>query len=447
MAIQPYISAGVTLAAAGVLVAVPAITPPLSARDQQVVTQTSTSLSTADVDLTASTQPLVVNPASLLQGLTLVKQIDAGTTTLPQVISGQSQPAAAEGTALVVEDPVDFIGGLLQAYITGGSQKAVAYVALAVSDEVFGEDSLPSVLLDTYVTHGVPGVAGLVLVAASDAIFGPDSVPSQVIEDVFAGGINEVIGNAIVDVSDQVFGEDSIPSGLTQAYFLGYPEDDDDAPTGVAGVTRYVVDSVIDAITQSVVTPTESTTGAISLQASISSISSIETPSIQGAIKVVTEKVTDAVDEAGDEVSADANTRSDEAAKSSTVAEKVGRTVATTVEKVTEKVQDTVESLTPATQKGEGNTPEKSTDKPIKDADTPTGDDDAETATESADTEPSGKAKDARSDRQSAADRHTGKTARKAEDKPDAKPKSDKPGSKRSGAHSDGADTDSKDSD
>ncbi|MHC9293080.1 hypothetical protein ACRCUN_11465 [Mycobacterium sp. LTG2003] len=437
MAIQPYLSAGAALAAAGVLVAVPAITPPLSARDQQVVSQTSTRLSTTDVTLTASNQPLVVDPASLLQGLTLVNQIDAGTTALPQVIPAQDQPAAADNTALVVDDPVDFIGGLLQAYITGGSPKAVAYVALAVSDEVFGEDSLPSVLLDTYVTHGVPGIAGLVLVAASDAIFGPDSVPSQVIEDAFTGGINQVIGNALLGVSDQVFGEDSIPSGLTQAYFIGYPEDDEDAPTGVAGVTRYVIDSLIDAITQSASTPTVSTTGAISLQPSTSSISSGETPSIQGAFKAVAEKVSSAVDETADEVSAGANTRSDEAAKSRTVAEKVGSTVATTVEKVTEKVQNTVESLTPGTQTGEEITPEK-TDKPIKDAATPASD---------KDTEPRGKAKDATSDRQSAADGQTGKTVKKAEDKPDARPKSDKPGSKTSEAGSGGSNTDSKDSD
>ena len=48
---RPIVATGIALATTGILVAVPAIAPPLTARDAQVAEDVQTALSTAQVNL------------------------------------------------------------------------------------------------------------------------------------------------------------------------------------------------------------------------------------------------------------------------------------------------------------------------------------------------------------------------------------------------------------
>src|SRR5262245_50181082 len=63
-----FVPTGIALATAGVLVAVPAITPPLSSREAQVAADVKTALSTAQVQLTADS-------TALLKGLQLAANV------------------------------------------------------------------------------------------------------------------------------------------------------------------------------------------------------------------------------------------------------------------------------------------------------------------------------------------------------------------------------------
>ena len=55
----PVVATGIALATAGILVAVPAIVPPLTARDAQVAADAQNALSTAQVNLAALSDALL----------------------------------------------------------------------------------------------------------------------------------------------------------------------------------------------------------------------------------------------------------------------------------------------------------------------------------------------------------------------------------------------------
>ena len=55
---RPFVATGIALATAGILVAVPAIAPPLTARDAQVAADVQTALSTAQVNLALSAEAI-----------------------------------------------------------------------------------------------------------------------------------------------------------------------------------------------------------------------------------------------------------------------------------------------------------------------------------------------------------------------------------------------------
>ncbi|WP_135451460.1 hypothetical protein [Mycobacterium sp. DL99] len=279
---------------ASAIAAAPAISPPLTPRDQWVVAQADQRISSENVDLVALSQPLVVEPASLLRGVALVDRVSGGTVPVVPLAAVQPDGGAAEQadrTALVVDEPADFFGGLLNAYLNGGSSAVTAYVALAVSDQVFGPDSVPSVLLGAYVKQGVVGVVGAVALLISDEVNGPDSEQSQSIADFLDGGVNKTIGKAFLAFSNEKFGEGSFASGLTSSFFFGYPDGEEGAPTGLGGVTRFVFTSLVEAINESINGPAVSTTGAVSLVSQKSTVA----PSVEGSKDKVGVSVTNLV--------------------------------------------------------------------------------------------------------------------------------------------------------
>ncbi|MGW4098336.1 hypothetical protein [Mycobacterium sp. NPDC004974] len=294
MVVRPHISVGISLVTVGAIAAAPAISPPLTPHDQWVVAQAGQRISSENVDLVALSQPLVVEPASLLRGVALVDRVSGGTAPVVPLAAVQPDGGAAEQTdrtALVVDEPADFFGGLLNAYLNGGSSAVTAYVALAVSDQVFGPDSVPSVLLGAYVKQGVIGVVGAVALLISDEVNGPDSEQSQSIADFLDGGVNKTIGKALLAFSNEKFGEGSFASGLTSSFFFGYPDGEEGAPTGLGGVTRFVVASLVEAINESINGPAVSTTGAVSLVSQKSTVA----PSVEGSTDKVGVSVTNLV--------------------------------------------------------------------------------------------------------------------------------------------------------
>lgn len=294
MVVRPHISVGISLVTASAIAAAPAISPPLTPHDQWVVAQAGQRISSENVDLVALSQPLVVEPASLLRGVALVDRVSGGTAPVVPLAAVQSDGGAAEQTdrtALVVDEPADFFGGLLNAYLNGGSSAVTAYVALAVSDQVFGPDSVPSVLLGAYVKQGVIGVVGAVALLISDEVNGPDSEQSQSIADFLDGGVNKTIGKAFLAFSNEKFGEGSFASGLTSSFFFGYPDGEEGAPTGLGGVTRFVFASLVEAINESINGPAVSTTGAVSLVSQKSTVA----PSVEGSTDKVGVSVTNLV--------------------------------------------------------------------------------------------------------------------------------------------------------
>ena len=155
--ITPFVTTGIALATAGIVVAVPAIAPPPTARDVPV-SRTSRPLCRRPPPLCLTRLRLSLpTPPVLLQGLQLAANVLAGSAgegaVSVQAIANQlergSSPVATVAQLLPPGDPAvqqtnpvaDFIGAVVAGFADGGITGAVLAGLRFVSDAVFGEDS------------------------------------------------------------------------------------------------------------------------------------------------------------------------------------------------------------------------------------------------------------------------------------------------------------------
>ena len=265
--ITPFVTTGIALATAGIVVAVPAIAPPLTPRDVQVVADVQTTLSAAQSDLVNSAALSAANPAVLLQGLQLAANVLAGSAgegaVSVQAIANQlgaASPVATVAQLLPPGDPAvqqtnpvaDFIGAVVAGFADGGITGAVLAGLRFVSDAVFGEDSFISAVIQGFDDGGFTGA----IVAAIQFFFPPPGdelettaaqeeattpiaavaqlVPpgdptvlqtdpvadfiGTVVAGFADGGITGAVLAGLRFVSDAVFGEDSFPSAVIQGF-------------------------------------------------------------------------------------------------------------------------------------------------------------------------------------------------------------------------------------
>jgi hypothetical protein len=196
MPIRHFLTAGVAFATAGVIAAVPAIAPPLTPRDVQVVKST-------EVELTASLYQTLVNTffgvepdtAAGFPGLAqLLLRLQAGSDTAAQdAIQGFFDVGISEVLRqyLVAANPTNTVGNTF-------------------INAFFNEQGL-----DTPAFYGVPGVVYLRLLAAGLA---PEQ--QKVIDDLFEGGFSQVVETQLLsrttDPDQTQFIEDFFEGGVTQ---------------------------------------------------------------------------------------------------------------------------------------------------------------------------------------------------------------------------------------
>ena len=210
---RPVVVTGIALATAGILVAVPAIAPPLTARDVQVAEDVQSALSTAQVNLALSAEAISAaldafpdgGPVNaLLAGI----GAEVGDPVLSAVIDafpdGGPLDAVLAGIGAAVGDPV--LSAVIGAFPDGGPLNAVlAGISVAVGDPVL-----------TAAIEAFPdgGPIDAVLAAISEAV--GDPVLTAAIEAFPDGGpLNAVLAGIGAAVGDPVLSAviDAFPDG------------------------------------------------------------------------------------------------------------------------------------------------------------------------------------------------------------------------------------------
>jgi len=77
-------------------------------------------------------------------------------------------------------------------------------------------------------------------------------LPSNALTQAFfAGGAPAVVGAVLLGITNAVFGEGSVPSGAVNSFFVGYPPvGNPGSPSGVVGLTHFIIDALMGDITQ-----------------------------------------------------------------------------------------------------------------------------------------------------------------------------------------------------
>jgi hypothetical protein len=204
MPIRHFLTAGVAFATAGVIAAVPAIAPPLTPRDVQVVKST-------EVELSASLYQTLVNTffgaepdtAAGFPGLAqLLLRLQAGGDVAAQnAIQGFFDVGASE---------------VLRQYLTAANPSFLAGVAaINTFFNGGGTNGVYDLPQDNASLFGVSGLVYLRLLAAGLA---PEQ--QQVINDLFQGGFSQVVETQLLsrttDPDQTQFIEDFFEGGVTQ---------------------------------------------------------------------------------------------------------------------------------------------------------------------------------------------------------------------------------------
>lgn len=286
-----FVTAGVVVASATAVVAGATIVPELTERDAHIVADLRASLSTADVDLLASSQAMALQPldpaalaADPITGL--INYFVDGLAPNPDVLGALANffetGFAPKGDFLsiltaFVEDGFAFNGDPLATILNDfilsptttlaliaefAAAVAIADIPLAVATAlvipitaIFAPDTIPVIVVnaatDTLNPLAIPeAVLGVALIL-SNSIFesGAQSIPSQIIDALYTLDPLDITYNIAHDITDIIFnaGSNSIPSGALQAFFKGFPFA---APTefGPIGVLDFLADGIAHAI-------------------------------------------------------------------------------------------------------------------------------------------------------------------------------------------------------
>ena len=286
MAVRPYVTSGIAIASAGLLVAaMPTIAPPLTQRDVQVAAAVETQLTAAQTDLLKAAQSF--NVESFVGALQAVAPQNAvGAATL----IGAAAPISAQNLA----DLPEIIQGIVNDFFEGGIVQVVGNLALAlvegnqlaedlVTAFFFGgvpDEETPAgfvgvinVLIDAVLgglgtmTAAAPqnavGAATLIGAAAPIGAQNLADLPEiiqGIVNDFFEGGIVQVVGNlALALVEGNQLAEDLV----TAFFFGGVP--DEETPAGFVGVINVLIDAVLGGLGTMTAAAPQNAVGAATL--------------------------------------------------------------------------------------------------------------------------------------------------------------------------------------
>jgi len=142
-------------------------------------------------------------------------------------------------------NPDSFEADLINGFFNGNPDSDFEYPGIpeptrllinaALPDGSAAEDLVNAFFLD----GGLPAVVQALL---------PSNALTQAF---FAGGAPAVLGAVLLGITNAVFGEGSVPSGAVNSFFVGYPPVGNPAsPSGVVGLTHFVIDALMGDITQ-----------------------------------------------------------------------------------------------------------------------------------------------------------------------------------------------------
>ena len=252
MEVRPFVTKGIALASAGLLVAaVPTIAPPLTPRDVQVATDVQTQLAVANTGF-----PALPDAASLLQGLQLAANADSTAPSLQQVVVPTLQElvdAFFDGTTTPAGDEVP-AGITSVAYLL---TKAVLPTAPFV-DSFFSGGFVA--VTQEFLDFLIPGSTTMTVAPADDTVAPADATAQQVVVPTLQELVDAFFDGTTTPAGDEVpAGITSVAYLLTKAVLPTAPFVDSFFSGGFVAVTQEFLDFLIPGSTTMTVAPADDT--------------------------------------------------------------------------------------------------------------------------------------------------------------------------------------------